>query len=385
MAVPASALSSKNLQVMKNGQIVYHNIALGLGETLETIKARFYLDYILNTSAGFIGCCYVGGYNYNFHASHRIGVINMFKSGQLKAYNDAGLNTLPFANIPTAPDTRLGTITLNAVLKSSYYNDTTSYGFQYFSGEWLESKGTATDGFPSNTTMTKTEASHAFGMDEWQIRGGQNVSVRAYVTNSEGTHYSQPFTFTIQKAAIVLGYDPTTASYAVTSANKVTAEVDVYPFFSLGTRIRNEGVGDSILDGYYYYPVTNKWMYISKDPNDGQYSTVKSSGDASAGNYPTGDIGNPPPVEDFNRFTYHRFDTTLGNACGFATITSPINYLYMPKNVSPDRYYANTGLNQLPTNGYYVRVLSNDIKRYYYIVNGSLVSQGQCGTGTTPD
>jgi hypothetical protein len=288
MAAPSSAYSSKNLQVMKNGQIVYHNIALGLGMDLATIKARFYLDYILNTSAGYVGCCYVGGYNYQHHNTNRNGVINMFKAGTLKAYLDAGLNTLGDAVVNYPKTTFANRSKINATYKSSYYSNSSAIKVQYSinNGNWSEDFDPSN--LAANTSLTKDVVINA------DAQKGALMRVRAVIDNEEGRYYGAEYSYVADDRINQVDFIYKSTACATDNSNNMGVWMRDADFNRLGTLTENS-VADGAqafkddeltvpIDNGYYAGSSNK-VFFAQSGRFERYQICETGGGTNPNDY----------------------------------------------------------------------------------------------------
>jgi hypothetical protein len=190
MAAPANSYRTKSLfaRSIDNTTDVQHLTAI-LQTDKATMLSRFALDGIFNvnidgTNDGVIGYCRIGTINYTRHATARQGNLRLYDGGDCVLFNDAGLNTMGFAqvNVLKWPANRLK---LTGTFTSSYYDSATKLGYEY-----KLANGTYYDEYytepviGSNVTKAYTSYMGIGGTE------GQNCTVRAFITSAEGKFYS---------------------------------------------------------------------------------------------------------------------------------------------------------------------------------------------------
>lgn len=165
-----------------------------------TLKTRFYLDFLLNTTkdgvAGFVGGCTIGSDNYAMHntARHWTGRGRGPSGQMIQWFNDAGLNTLGPANLGVNGFVTLWAnyVRAHITFTAAWYVNTTEFGFEYRqtgASTWIRRK-LDPSAIPQQQSIT----------DTWRLPGSMipdtSYQFRFYNVNDEGTYYTQTYTRT---------------------------------------------------------------------------------------------------------------------------------------------------------------------------------------------
>ena len=185
MAAPSYAYISKKLALQSTGGQVDHYLAkIHVNEA--THLDLFYLDEIIavgnpSEEEGWAGVVYPTSPNYQFHNILRHGTMRHQGSGVV--LNDGGLNTLGFAEILSDDLKWANNVRFSAYHKSSYYDDTVEYGIQY------RKVGTLTwNEWKVYTPLLSGDDVTADRLFDPSLAPGDNLEVRAFITNNEGTY-----------------------------------------------------------------------------------------------------------------------------------------------------------------------------------------------------
>ncbi|WP_158798092.1 hypothetical protein [Pedobacter sp. L105] len=274
MAAPTSAYTGTNL-IVKNssGNQVNHNFVLNTSDTAATLKARFYLDYLLPTNTGWIGMNLLNSYNYNHHSTARIGAINMYYNGYLKSYLDGGLNTLPDAVLNTIFTRYSNYVRVGTTLKASYFD-----GGSYARGYQFSVNGGAYINFNAASTAVAANTSVTV-QDICAVAATTNdsVLVRPYFSNSEGTYYGAAVQFYAAEAIYYGSMWKVTAACdnAGTAVTVFITQSDYDAITSLTSTATASGIY-GYLDDTFSTPLTAGTYKIS--PGDSKAYVVASGG-----------------------------------------------------------------------------------------------------------
>lgn len=192
-AAPNSAYLTEKLPLQNVGVAKYDNLlALKLSEYGSNIKSLFYLDALLvakendGTKEGFCGMVIVGGANAAMHASARYGKGRTSPDSGATKYiilNDGGLNTLAFTSFFNWITTSPNNLFANLLFKSSYYDDTSDYGFEFKK----ETESTWVSVSIASFLARNTEISGSTQLISPVILPLTFYNFRFYITNPEGT------------------------------------------------------------------------------------------------------------------------------------------------------------------------------------------------------
>lgn len=207
MSAPLSAYHSKALKDKTTPQ---NYLMCKFLPEYTNIKKEFYLDAILRYKDGVVyyfgGACLVGSENSKHHANSRKGKI----FDELEVYTDGGLNTLAYTEFRNLNEpTFVNWTNIKYFLKSAYYNDTTSFGYSYKinSGSWVDvSLGSLSQ------KLSKEELVRHINFTPDATKA-DTIYMRVWATNSEGTKYSDNYTFTAGDLI----------QFPLVNANKLTA------------------------------------------------------------------------------------------------------------------------------------------------------------------
>ena len=223
--------------------VTQHDIpmALMLAEygTVANIKALFYLDYVRrmakkdangNVVYVFIGLCKVGSANYNMHAEARRSRRRMSRTldGVTREdyvwFNDGGLNTKgEILSLSLASALETGGFKFDSVFKSGYYVACDVYVRFRKNGEssWANAFHFRSIG----EKVTYTEDDRFVNLDDfYAVTAGQLYDAQVYISNPEGTHFSDIKTVTIQPYVVRMR----TGSNPANAYNNTTI-INVYP------------------------------------------------------------------------------------------------------------------------------------------------------------
>lgn len=191
MAAPSYAYTGYKIALQSTGGQVDHYLAkIHIDE--ETHLELFYLDEIIalgnSTEEGWAGVVYPSSPNYQYHNILRHGTMRHQGSGVV--LNDGGLNTLAPISLGSAGFVTLfaNYIRANINVKSAYYLDTTSFGFEFKK--------------PSASSWTRVSLASLLANDSlddvFRLPAGfepeTDYQIRFYNENDEGVFISAPFT-----------------------------------------------------------------------------------------------------------------------------------------------------------------------------------------------
>lgn len=197
MAAPNNAYRTKTVRLQKGSEVT-HQLAI-LHVNKATHLDRFYLDGILTVmlesgAEGMIGIVNEGSNNFYMHNTSRHGSGRHGSEGIW--LNDGGLNTL--GEISNLSDALLYSnfITVATRPKSAWYVNTSDWGIEIklVSQTWTQavklSMGTL--------AQQLHPASRYYLFRPFSFFEGNNVNIRAYLTNAEGEFVSDAITRTLQ-------------------------------------------------------------------------------------------------------------------------------------------------------------------------------------------
>lgn len=294
MPAPQSAYYIPTFNCFMNS-LVQHQRAITT-DTTAILKSRFYLDDLLQTTdvngnLGFTGICYPNTFNYNMHNINRFGNAR-HKDGVV--FNDAGLNTLGITKVDSILTTYPNRIRLISTSTSSYFDGSTrGYQISVNGGAWLDG-GWTYPSFNSKETVTSQDLIGAGAKYNDQIR------VRSYIVNPEGTYYSDPEIFYASDVLFSTNMINTNSACA-NSGN----EIEIFMFQEDFYKLENLPVGESVTSGIYAW----KDEAFTIPINDGWYR-------------PTGDL--------INYYSYYVVggEFTLRNFCNTPPASNSM-YVYM--------------------------------------------------------
>jgi hypothetical protein len=199
----------------------------------------------------------------------------------------------------------------------------------------------------AQTSITRTRTLSAL----LSVSAGQTISIRASISNAEGTYTTDIITQTILAKQVTARYSSAWPSQA-SGSNTIWLKTN----FNYDTFYNSSDVINPVIDGFYVFE--GSWFRI----NGGVLTT---QGADSPGSYPSGDPGNPT-IQTFNWAGY----STASKEDARAAIGSS-SFGTMYRSPSDNKWYFNynSGTNSftnLVTTGYYSRIDEFVI----YIING---------------
>lgn len=325
MAAPSHLFTHKVVS-QKTGRADKLVLLTSAAESSTVLKSRFYLDgFFIREHNGvkkWAGYCIVGSTNYYMHAEARHSWLRERRNGQdIVVFWDAGLNTrgniTQFSIDPEVPN-RTAT-TNNIKFLTAWYIDSmaSEYGIRYRQGgspTWSYIYG-------DEYLLKGTETTKVFSFPK--LNHNQSMEVQAFITNSEGTTYSESLTTLVLNQFVLMSYSGDGASFGLCS---LTKDVEVYydddiveigTFFFLNSTLSSAAPAGGYSDGINYYsysinsgvtaiyscstpPTRNSIYYISKE--NSEYATCALSGNSGSIYYET--IGgvttwylNPSPMD----------------------------------------------------------------------------------------
>ncbi len=298
MAAPRTAYIDSVLEAKSTDGITVQHWLGKLHTDKSAHLALFHLDEIIaavdgSGASGYLGICNVGSPNYYKHAAARQGCIGSGAAGGIGiAFHDGGLNTIGTVTGLAVLTADIMNINIKANFKSAYYVISGNHGIEFYhDGAWHTWFDHGS--LPQNTTANNK--SHK-GFSIGTIHAGTSVTVRAFIKNSEGTHYSEPANFYLYPGRLNLKYNDTHASVANSGSWVEEVYTGYYPF-GIGTRFYPSYAldpTDPFPDGYYIF--NGLWYEVRTVAY--QRAEVVNFGVAAQGTYPTGDPGNayPPAI-----------------------------------------------------------------------------------------
>lgn len=253
MAAPAEAYRTKSLYArnLANSADIQHLTAI-LQTDKPTMLSRFAIDGIFNVNLpdgtdGVIGYCKIGSPNYNLHNTARQGNLRVYDGGDCVLFHDAGLNTLPWCDVPVMVSAQNGNIQVKQpTFKAAYYLNTTEYklvlspdssfatGTDYISGVMNQ-------GEVLSNLMITSNSNHGIGT---------TIYFKASITNAEGTYQSGVYSFVTVPLLIPMkfGTDPTSAQTGtlrnyLTNLNRLEVDGYLYEDKGNGTLIQTANAG----------------------------------------------------------------------------------------------------------------------------------------------
>jgi len=192
MSAPSSAYNGIKISDITTSTEVLHSEGNSFGDSVETIKSRFYLDDIFPSQTGFIGCCYAGSFNALHHSESRYGSYVKFRetvsgNGDWRHYKwfvDAGLNTKADAEINQVRTTAVNHLKVVTTFKSAYYDGSTEHGYYLWGGSdatWRKIVINQ-DYQPQNTSISPTEIAYS------AYENPQTIYIKPYIINPEGEY-----------------------------------------------------------------------------------------------------------------------------------------------------------------------------------------------------
>lgn len=191
MAAPSSAYNGLKLVDKVNSTEVQHSEANTFGDSVSTLKERFYLDDIFPSQTGWLGCCIAGSYNDSHHNPNKYGSLAKYRetsagNGDWKIYKvfvDA-LNTKADAVINQVRTTAVNHIKVVTTFKSAYYDGSTEHGYYLWgSSDGIWRKIVISQDYQSqNTSVAPTEIAYS------AYENPQVLYIKPYVINPEGEY-----------------------------------------------------------------------------------------------------------------------------------------------------------------------------------------------------
>jgi hypothetical protein len=195
MSAPLSAYHSKALKDKTTPQ---NYLQCKFLSEYTDIGSHFYLDYILKfKDAGvfyFTGACVVGSAKSKYHAAAR----KQKLFDVLEVYTDGGLNTLGDCSIGDNILRHSNIVLQNNTFKSAYYLFSSNFGLKYKinSGSWITAVNANLDGGVATTLEAKTTYTDPLAIIPVANKDDM-MTIKTYITNSEGVMESNTQTFTL--------------------------------------------------------------------------------------------------------------------------------------------------------------------------------------------
>lgn len=336
-----------------------------------TLKTRFYLDETLGKADGasggtlinhgFVGGCIVGSANYYMHNIARHHTLRETINGQeVVFFNDAGLNTLGRVNNPLLTSVNIENFIIQQIISNSAFWVSGVYGVQINKdGSGWVTPVSVNQAMDSQVTMSNINIADSVEFNE-------NIQLRLFHQNDEGTYYSLIINQKVQAAPIVMKFDATYASYA---NNAPTSQTYYYTVRGLlMSTIYLDALGNTEADeGYFVY---GQYWYRHVFSAEAGARIITAFGKAEPGHYPEGDPANPQTgYSTWNWYAYHSSSQT--GACS-AIYAPVITY----RRNSDGRHFMNTTLTTPAPDGYYIEDALT--KGWFHIQNQLLINSGSC-------
>ena len=221
MSAPIIAYRTKSLFVDSKEHLIAK-----LQVDYATMKSRFHLDEVLTvqideTTNGVIGLVTIGGSNEAMHNITTRGGVG--RIGNMRMLNDGGLNTkgkITEFNIDTEVPNRTAKTNDIKFLTAWYIDSIASeYGIRYRQGAsptWLYIYG-------DEDLLKSTETTKEFYFPT--LIPNQSMEVQAFITNSEGTTYSESLTTLVLNQFVLMSYDDDGVHFGLCS---LTKDIEVY-------------------------------------------------------------------------------------------------------------------------------------------------------------
>lgn len=337
----------------------------------DTMKLRFYLDDVVATKEGVVGCVTSGGVNEQMHnMTTRKG---KGRVGNLILLNDGGLNTLGTVSLGTVSFDIVNGIILPITYRNAYYVDGDAIKVRYKKNSdtiWTEYfvKGNTpkAEFTVFNGTLTSVSG---------DLSPNDLVYIQIQTINAEGTFTSSTATITLPYPSLVMAY----GGYASTAFSNYGSNTDkAIRYFSeydvaVGVFVSDDEDGFINLPAGYYAN-TDFWMKVELNTDPMPKSVITKIG--AIGTWDTGD----PSTADYGTVTWYHRGTPIENwATSCALISAdgsntPVTIYYKYSN---DRWYNDTTLTTLATDGNYY----TDKTHFQVIVSGQYIGDGDCTGG----
>lgn len=348
MAAPSTAYTGLSLYM---GDCEHGQAKLDTDYT--TMKTKFYLDDVIGGKEGVVGCVILSGNNAKLHNLDTRG--GKGRIGNMQMLNDGGLNIKSFVEWLSNLEIRANAIRISTNTFVPFYNYAVNLYLtcNVYRGGILIS---IEENFITFNVDKKGEFVNAVVsiIDSDKFEAFDEVEFTLRTVNEEGTFNEGTTRTFIVKPALVRWNTGTWPSLAV---NFPTGYLDLrfekVPFFLGDTFYLNDILGTTAPSGYY--ADFEKW-----------YQLDASGVLIDEGYHGTWPVGDPAAPVDYATITHHGYKNTLVNMTGYLTgfidydagtgWDSPVSiYLSTRTDSTAGKYYADTALTSLVSNGYYVR------------------------------
>lgn len=244
--------------------------ATSRSKILDIFKLDGWIRVKQDSDDTFMGYVNTGSTNDSYHNANRVGIIKLSNGGVVKkVFNDGGLNRMgeAYLGVNTNEPKWANWINLAYEVRSAFYNETTDVGFSYRinGGAWSSTS------FGIDPPDVKVLINSKYRQIDLTptLEEGDTVGLRVYITNEEGTTYSEEYSFTAKETlAILTGvnlysapdgdavgavtlYMLETTATALESVTDVDTATGLYVFLSEYFTTENPTAGDIAADGWY--------------------------------------------------------------------------------------------------------------------------------------
>jgi hypothetical protein len=353
------------------------------------IKTLFYLDDIIGFKAkyagidyhGFWGVCITGSTNWQMHNSARWINVSVARSvSTVYTFNDAGLNTLGFAGLPTCTNKQSGAHSFQAFFRSAYYVQTSDHHIEVkrlVGGVANFSQVVPFGGMAQAAEGTKTGTPEAVTFD---FSAGDYIEMRSKIVNAEGTYISAMVSFIVEPRVYTAKFNSTHASWACNNTDGTT-EVTIY----VSNWKLNNGVvlysdvemTTNVTPGYY--SISGRWYKVEADLMIGANITDQDA----CGTWRSTDPAYVPPYQVKNWTHYETMLSGSDAGCFVYYASGTYSPRTTYRNINNNKHYGTSaaaiaeGTSGYATDGYYFEA-SGGVMNWYEIQSGVITDSGIC-------